>query len=87
MIISIDLEAFMSAFDANYAHLYRNHDHVAGYREAVTAFDDFVEKHTEFVCRFVDARGDSITSDREAAAFMFALESVEPFALKRYIFE
>ena len=87
MTITISLEDFLSIFEYQYNMLYQNHDHVAGYREAVAAFDDFVERHTGFVCKFVDFRGDSITSDREAAAFMFALEALEPLSLKRYVFE
>ena len=38
--------------------------------------DDFLKEHNDFVGEFVRYRGDFISSDREAAAFMFALESL-----------
>lgn len=44
--------------------------------DAVEAFDEFSQKHKEFVREFAKYRGDFISSDREAAAFMFALESM-----------
>lgn len=44
--------------------------------DAVEAFDEFLKKHKEFVREFAKYRGDFISSDREAAAFMFALESM-----------
>lgn len=46
---------------------------MAGQREATEAFDDFVKQHRDFVREFVNYRGDFISSDREAAAFMFTL--------------
>ena len=42
-------------------------------QRAITAFDEFLPTHKEFVGEFVKYRGDFISSDREAAAFMFAL--------------
>jgi hypothetical protein len=47
---------------------------VAGYKEAVQAFDEFLPYHHGFVDEFVKYRGDFLSSDREAAAFMFAME-------------
>ena len=47
---------------------------MAGYEEAVNSFDEFVKTHGDFVGKFVKFRGDLVSSDREAAAFMFALD-------------
>lgn len=73
---SINIEAFLKKFNEEYDFLYEHHDRVAGYRDAVDAFDEFVKTHREFVGEFVNYRKDFISSDREAAAFMFALNSM-----------
>lgn len=66
-------------FKKEYSFLYENNDNVAGYSEAVTAFDKFLKNKANrlLVCGFVKFRGDFISSDREAAAFMFALSKFE----------
>lgn len=68
----MNIKEFLDQFNKEYEFLY-NHNNVAGYKEAVTAFDEFLPNHKEFVGEFVKYRGDFISSDREAAAFMFAL--------------
>lgn len=73
VIRNVDAEKFDRRFEETYDFLYESHDNVAGYAEAVDAFDAFAPKHVEFVSDFVSRRGDLITSDRECAAFMFAL--------------
>lgn len=75
-INSINLKEFYEKFAEEYKFLYDNYDHVAGEDEAVDAFDEFLPKHKEFVREFDKYRGDLITSDREAAAFMFALYDI-----------
>lgn len=86
MKFNIDIEQFAKQFNKEYKFLYENDDYVAGYREAAEAFDNFVEKHAEFVGEFVDYRRDFVSSDREAAAFMFALETLaDNFDLDKYI--
>lgn len=86
MKFNIDIEKFAKQFNKEYKFLYDNDDYVAGYREAVEAFDNFVEKHAEFVGEFVDYRRDFVSSDREAAAFMFALETLsDNFNLDKYL--
>lgn len=86
MKFKIDIEQFAKQFNKEYKFLYDNDDYVAGYREAVEAFDNFVEKHAEFVGEFVDYRRDFVSSDREAAAFMFAMETLsDNFDLDKYI--
>ena len=75
--ININIEKFLEQFDKEYNLLYQNNDNAAGFDEAVEAFDEFVKKHKEFIGEFVKYRGDFISSDREAASFMFALEDME----------
>ena len=73
--MTININDFLIDFEQEYEYLYDNDDNVAGFDEAVEAFDNFVREHTEFIGDFVRFRGDFISSDREAAAFMFTLES------------
>jgi hypothetical protein len=74
--MSINIAKFNRQFEKEYNFLYDNHDNVAGYQEAVTAFDNFLKTHNNFVCEFARYRNDIISSDSEAAAFMFALETM-----------
>lgn len=76
--ISISIDRFLEQFNKEYAFLYDNRDRVAGYDEAEDAFDAFVQdvQNAAFVGEFVKYRQDMVTSDREAAAFMFALDAL-----------
>lgn len=77
MVFNFNIDDFLKKFDDNYDFLYdanKNGSEVAGQREAADAFDDFLKEHRDFVCEFVKYRGDVISSDREAAAFMFTLD-------------
>ena len=76
MTHKINIYAFAEQFKKEYRFLY-HHDNVPGYDEALEQFDAFAAKNPEFVREFVNFRGDFISSDREAAAFAFALEAVE----------
>lgn len=69
------MKKLLEDYNKEYDFLYSNRDRVAGYDEAVEAFDKFVAtaEGKELVQTFVAYRGDFISSDREAAAFMFAL--------------
>ena len=71
---NIDIEKFLKKFNQEYSFLYEHKDNVAGFREAVEYGDHFISKNPEFVGEFVRYRGDFISSDREVAAFMFAME-------------
>ena len=71
--ININIQEFSRKFSNEYEFLYNNHDNVAGYHEAVQEGDKFIRENNEFVREFCKYRGDIITSDREVAAFMFAL--------------
>ena len=70
---NVNIKEFAAKFNKNYAELYEA-DNVAGFAEAVLFFDEFVKSHGDFVGKFAKYRGDLITSDREAAAFAYALE-------------
>lgn len=72
---NINIEEFQQKYRHEYNFLYDNRDNVAGYTEAVQSFDEFAKAHSDFVKEFVDYTGDFVSSDREAAAFMFALNS------------
>lgn len=74
---SINIHEFYNKFCKEYEFLYKSYDNVAGFREAVEAFDIFLKAHAKFVAEFCRFRGDLITSDREAAAFMFTMESMK----------
>ena len=72
----INIQDFLEKFNDEYKFLYDSNGTVCGEKEAVKAFDDFVKQHGDFVREFVSFRGDFISSDREVAAFMFALDSM-----------
>ena len=72
--ISISIEKFHKKFKKEYQFLYDNYDHVAGYAEAVHEFDYRIHHDLAFsrmVQEFARYRKDFISSDREAAAYMF----------------
>ena len=75
-VINVNINDFENEFKKMYDLLYENNNRIAGYYEAVEAFDEFLKTHKEFVIEFVKFRGDIISSDREAAAFMFALDNL-----------
>lgn len=76
-IHNISMEKFCEQFQKEYNFLYDCRGYVAGYDEAVSAFDRFQADHADFVRAFAQYRGDVVSSDREAAAFMFALDSLD----------
>lgn len=65
-------------FNQEYEFLYTHNDNVAGYNEAVAWFDENQSKpeYTWLVTALNRERNDFISSDREAAAFAFALEAL-----------
>ena len=74
-----DVEKFAEQFAKEYDFIYNAEARgatVAGYQEAVDYFDEFAKDHGDFVGEFAKYRGDIVSSDREAAAFAFALEAL-----------
>lgn len=72
----IPIELFNEKFKEQYEFLYEAESggmSVAGYYDAIEAGETFVHQHNEFVAEFIRYRRDFISSDREIAAFMFAL--------------
>lgn len=80
--MNINLNELLQAFNSEYNFLYDANargQYVAGQREAAAEFDKTIRTSEQFknlVCDFVTLRNDFISSDREAAAFMFALDSL-----------
>lgn len=72
--MNIDIKQFLKEFNQEYAFLYDHDDNVAGYYEAVRFGDEFIKTHKDFVGEFIRFRGDFLSSDREVAAFAFAME-------------
>ena len=81
--MTVNIHQFAERFWKEYDFLYKNCDRVAGYDEAVRAFDEALknENFQKFVGEFVKYGNDFVSSDREAAAFMFALESMALWAI------
>ena len=75
--MKINIYKFLEQFNKEYDFLYEN-DFVAGEDEAVAEFDRLIKNQSfaSFVGEFIRFRGDYISSDREAAAFMFALATL-----------
>ena len=73
--MNINMRKLLERFKEEYDFLYERNDDVEGYAEAVEAFDSFIENpaNKEMLMAFNERRGDIISSDREAAAFMRAL--------------
>ena len=67
--------ALLHRFEQEYSRIYNARDNVPCYREAVAAFDSGVNNPTfcASVNAFCKERGDFISSDREAAAYVFAV--------------
>ena len=67
----------LKSFKKNYNELYEHKSARAQeYRAAVDAFDMLLKITPNFISGFARWRGDAVSSDREAAAFMFALNEV-----------
>ena len=73
----MNVAKFLNTFNKIYSELYEAGDNVAGFKEAVSFFDEFAKQQPEFVGEFVRFRGYLITSDREAASFAFALSDYD----------
>lgn len=77
----IDKRELLKNFNAQYKFLYDGGQHREPVRHAAKRFDDKMISTPEFqvfVSELVRLRGDAFSSDREAAALMFALDEVPP---------
>ena len=82
--INANIQSFQQHFEEEYGFLYDNDDDVPGYDKALDEYDAMI-KNKNFI-KFVDefkqyARYD-LSTDREVAAFMFALDNIEFFEWK-----
>ncbi len=75
MDIKLNISEFTKKFNDIYNWLYQfgNDDEI---RSGAKAFDEFLPNNKNLVNEFNKHRHDIIMSDREAAAFMFALEEL-----------
>lgn len=71
--MNVSMEELGRRFARAYDELYRTRDGLPGYREAVAAFDAFAAGNGDLLAKFARHRGDFVSSDREAAAFMLAV--------------
>lgn len=74
----LNIHEFNKRYIETYNFLYDTDDEydIEWYEEAIKAFDKFIKVHGDFVGEFARYHGDYITSDREAAAFMYALSTM-----------
>lgn len=72
---NINIEALANRYNEIYNELY-NSDEIENYAEAIENFDKYVNDNAAFVKEFSSYIGDNITSDREIAAFMYALKEL-----------
>lgn len=75
---AFNVTELIEQFNKEYDFLYEVEGPVAGYSEAVNWFDENQSRPdvAEIRDAFINARGDFISSDREAAAFSFAVEKL-----------
>ena len=79
--VTVSMEELEPVFESWYSNFYRTHDDNDSkeYREAVKTFDQKSKNDPEFsaiVQQFTNYRCDFISSDREAAAFVMALDEL-----------
>lgn len=76
--VNDEIKKILNKYNQEYNFLYNNHDKVAGYEEAVRAWDEYIN-HPDFrelIGKVIKARHDMFTSDREIGALMFALDAL-----------
>lgn len=79
-VVEINLDRLLKDINKEYDFLYKNKDRVAGYYEALTWGDNFLQDKANalFIQKLVAARRDMFSSDREVVALAFALEAHMP---------
>lgn len=73
-----DVKKILKKYNEEYDFLYKNYDRVAGYDEAVDAWDEYIKKDAfkDLVEKLNKARQDIFSSDREIVALLFALDDL-----------
>ena len=89
-VVTVDMKKLQDAFTKHYSRLYRTHDdHESGeYLDAVDRFDELSGNDPQFtatVQKFNEYTSDLISSDREAAAFVMALDELEKNAISEMV--
>lgn len=69
----VDIAELYKIFIEEYNQLYDLDKYVYGYCDAVELGNELIEKKSEIIRDFIKYRGDFLSSDREMAAFVFAL--------------
>ena len=77
MRYTFNIADFAKQYKKEYDFLFKYEDDVPGFEEAIEFFCSFSKNNPNFVREFCDYIDDLIISDREAAAFAFALEALE----------
>lgn len=71
--MGLDVVELHKRFGEEYERIYYAEDKVEYYEWAVTMGDMLLKYANQFTMRFVEYRRDMLTSDREMAAFAFAV--------------
>jgi hypothetical protein len=73
------MEKLLEQFNKEYDFIYDAEErgsYVAGYDEALEYGDELIRSGADIVGKFVNYRGDFLSSDREVVAFAFALDAL-----------
>lgn len=79
MVHGIKMDDLLRQFDKEYEFIYecdKRNSYVAGYREALEYGDQLIRHDKELVTAFNNHRKDILSSDREVAAFGFAVSEL-----------
>lgn len=75
--MKITMNMVMNKFNEVYTFLYNNEDKIPNYKDMVALGDRMIGTHDKFVTDFIKYRGDFLTSDREVAAFAYAVLGID----------
>ena len=71
--VSDEMAALINLFDETYKYAYDRYDNVDFYKVSLVLGELLIKQHHPLVSEFVKAREDFIMSDREVAAFGYAV--------------
>ena len=74
--MTVDLEALLKDFSDEYKRIYDANDEVEGYEEMLWYGDSLIDECHDLCAAFARYRGDFLSSDREVAAFGFAVSKL-----------